>query len=275
VYGTPNSSRTCNDLNPCTTDDRCDASGRCVPAGNAPSGTGCDDLNACTGTAIRPDECDGEGLCIGGDNVLLGTPCDDDNECTDPDSCNGRGDCTGSPVREGQACEAACKAKNTCQQGACLDAGGTPLGYNPRCYFNWCDAESLCQPIFDHDAVCDCGCGTDPDCNDCSARMCESKPSARHSAAKWCDAGGKAISICPDSLKNDGKCDCGCQFADPDCSGGACCKATGAPGCNNAFVEDCVCQRQKGSDAAPSCCTQEWTAQCAQLAVQLGCAICP
>lgn len=276
TYGTPNSSRTCDDFKACTVNDRCDASGRCIPAGYAADGAPCTDLNACTGTLLSPDGCDGAGTCRPGDPVVVGTPCDDDNECTDPDSCNSRGACTGSAVREGQACETACKTKNTCQQGACLDAQSTPLGYNPQCYFNWCDAESLCQARWENDGNCDCGCSfVDPACNDCSPRMCEAKPTLRHTAAKWCDAMGKAISICPDSLKNDGKCDCGCQFQDPDCSGGRCCGPTGEAGCNNAFVQDCVCQRQLGSDAAPSCCTQAWTQQCADLAVQLGCMTCP
>jgi hypothetical protein len=276
TYGTPNTSRACNDFNPCTVNDRCDASGRCIPTGDASAGAACDDINACTGTLLNPDACDGSGNCVGGAFVLAGSACSDDNECTDPDACNARGVCTGAAVREGQACETACKTDNKCRQGVCLDAQGSQLGYRAQCYFNWCDSESVCQPRWQHDGNCDCGCDfVDPDCNDCSARMCEAKPTFRHKAAKWCDAMGKAINLCPESLKGDGKCDCGCQFEDPDCAGGSCCGPTGVAGCGDAFVEDCVCERQMGSDADPSCCGQQWTQRCANLAVQLGCMVCP
>ena len=276
TYGSPNSSQTCDDFNPCTVNDRCDASGRCLATGNAAQGTPCTDLNECTGTAVMPDVCDGTGTCQSGAPVPAGTTCNDDNECTSPDTCSSGGSCTGAAVREGQACQTACKTANTCKKGSCVNAEGLSRGYNPQCYFNWCGAESLCQARWEDDGTCDCGCGfSDTQCNPCSARMCEQKTMLDHRAAKWCDADGKAISLCPESLKNDGKCDCGCQFADPDCEGDKCCSATGEPGCGNKFIQDCVCERQGGLDAEPSCCKQEWTAACAQLAVQLGCAICP
>jgi hypothetical protein len=276
TYGKPNASSSCDDFNPCTTNESCDASGECVAAANAPAGAACDDFNGCTGTLVEPDRCDGAGLCQRGGFVLAGTACADDNECTNPDTCNGSGRCTGPAVREGEACEGDCKTANTCQGGSCLNAQGMPLGYKPQCYFNWCDSESLCEERFQRDGACDCGCDfEDPECNDCSARMCEEQRSLRHRAAKWCDAQGRSIALCPESLKNDGKCDCGCQFEDPDCGGGSCCGPTGSPGCDNDFVEACVCERQEASDADPSCCTQGWTQRCADLAVQLGCMTCP
>ena len=46
TYGTPNSSRECDDFNPCTANDRCDASGRCIPAGNTAAGTPCTNSRA-------------------------------------------------------------------------------------------------------------------------------------------------------------------------------------------------------------------------------------
>jgi hypothetical protein len=276
TYGMPNSSRTCDDFNPCTVNDRCDASGQCIPTGSAPQGMPCDDLNACTGTGAAPDVCDGKGDCMSGAPLPAGTACNDDNECTSPDTCNAGGACMGPAVRDGQACQTGCKSGNTCRKGSCLNADGVSLGYKPECYFNWCGEESLCQARWQHDGTCDCGCGfADTECNPCSARMCEAKSMLKHRAAKWCDADGRAIGICPDSLKNDGKCDCGCQFADPDCEGGSCCGPTDGPGCDNTFIEDCVCVREGRSDAVPSCCKQEWTQHCADVAVQLGCMICP
>jgi hypothetical protein len=94
-----------------------------------------------------------------------------------------------------------------------------------------------------------------------------------HKAARWCDTAGKSASNCPDSLKNDGKCDCGCQFEDPDCNGKACCSGTGTKGCNDSYIEECVCDRRPNGD--PSCCTAEWTDRCAELALNLGCMLCP
>jgi hypothetical protein len=94
-----------------------------------------------------------------------------------------------------------------------------------------------------------------------------------HQAARWCDDTGKPADNCPDELKSDGKCDCGCQFDDPDCNGGSCCSGTGDAGCDNSYVEECVCAR--GLNGDPSCCTGEWTDRCAELAVNLGCMLCP
>jgi hypothetical protein len=112
----------CNDGNPCTQFDRCqqDTSGNiycrgdnlpdntkcsagttcasaavckapiggvsvCTATGFAPTGTPCDDRNACTGTTQIPDACDGNGKCVPG--VLNDAPCDDGNECTTNDHC--------------------------------------------------------------------------------------------------------------------------------------------------------------------------------------------
>jgi hypothetical protein len=275
VYGTPSASKACDDFNPCTTNDQCDASGLCIATKSAPAGDVCTDYNPCTGTAGLRDACDGLGDCLPGAPVLAGTECDDDNECTGPDTCSGTGSCAGASVREGQACETACKTDNTCQAGTCLDEDGQALGYKPGCYFNWCDGESACQDRWRRDGACDCGCDfVDADCDACSARMCEPNAVLQHRAAKWCDGKGDAIAFCPESLKNDGKCDCGCQFADPDCGGGACCSPTDKAGCGDAFIEDCVCDRGGATDAAPECCNQAWDERCATLAVQLGCMLC-
>jgi len=274
--GEPKASQTCDDFNPCTSNDQCDASGLCIATRSSEPGTACSDFNNCTGTIVTPDTCDGQGECRPGMAVLAGTTCEDDNECTGPDVCNATGFCSGASVRNGETCESACKDGNTCQDGTCLDRNQQSLGYKPECYFHWCDSEALCRDRLQRDGSCDCGCDfEDPDCDACSARMCEANASKQHRAAQWCDSQGNAITLCPDSLKNDGKCDCGCQFVDPDCFGGGCCEASDEPGCDNAFVEACVCEREGGSETEPSCCQTAWTERCVQRAVQLGCMACP
>jgi hypothetical protein len=167
-----------------------------------------------------------------------------------------------------------CTSNTTCQAGECLPPkSDVAPAYDSRCLFSFCgDLSDLCQDRWKTDLVCHCGCGyEDPACSACSPYMCQSHTD--HKAARWCDDTGKAAANCPDSLKNDGKCDCGCQFDDPDCNGGKCCSATGQSGCDNSYVEACVCDRRPNGD--PSCCTEKWTDRCAQLAVNLGCMLCP
>jgi hypothetical protein len=273
TYGPTRMSLACDDANPCTLNDRCGDSG-CIGGMPAPTTMTCNDYNDCTGTSAMPDHCSGEGRCLEGADVAAGTNCNDDSECTAADSCDGNGACTGMAVREGERCQTKCTANTRCKAGVCQpDANAVP-DHDPRCVLNLCGEESLCRPEWEHDRVCHCGCSfNDPDCNECSAQMCLSDAPLSHSAQRWCNGNGSAIDNCPDSLKGNGRCDCGCQFVDPDCSGGACCSATGRAGCDNAFVENCVCQHPTDADA--SCCTGAWTARCATLAVGLGCMICP
>jgi hypothetical protein len=273
-FGPNRMSQPCDDANPCTLNDRCNSAGICESASNAAPGSACTDYNSCTGTSDAPDGCNGSGKCTQGGAVAGGTACDDDNECTTNDACDGAGECGGDPTREGQSCNTACSSNTTCQAGSCQPSSGSIPAYDKQCFFQWCDSESLCQSKWQNDRACDCGCPfSDPDCTDCSARMCQSDAARKHPATSWCDQNGKAIGNCPDSLKGDGKCDCGCQFVDPDCGGGSCCGATGHGGCGNSFVEACVCQHE--SNPKRSCCETEWTKDCADLAVALGCMVCP
>lgn len=80
----------CDDENPCTTGDQCQA-GACTGT-PAVDGTSCNDDNACTG----PDSCQ-SGTCVA-NPVADGTPCDDGDPCSRPDTCQA-GACSGvSPV---------------------------------------------------------------------------------------------------------------------------------------------------------------------------------
>jgi hypothetical protein len=273
TYGPTRQSLPCDDVNPCTLNDRCTDQG-CVAESDAPTTTNCTDFNACTGTSATPDHCDGAGACLPGAPGPSGTKCDDDSECTAADQCDGSGNCDGMPVREGEPCQTKCTSNTRCRAGACETVANATPEHDPRCVLNLCGEASICRPEWEHDLVCHCGCDfLDPDCNECSARMCQTDVSLKHSAQRWCDDNGKAIDNCPDSLKGNGRCDCGCQFSDPDCSGGSCCAATGHAGCDNAFVQACLCQHETNPE--PSCCTGQWTARCATLAVGLGCMVCP
>jgi hypothetical protein len=273
-YGPNTMSKECDDANECTENDRCDAMGGCNGAFTA-KGSQCSDFETCTGTDAAPDNCDGNGKCLPGGPVAAGTSCDDDNTCTDNEHCDGDGSCVGSAVREGEPCDEACAGNMRCQAGECATVNNAVPTFSPRCVLNLCETSNICRDEWKHDRVCFCGCNfEDSDCSDCSARMCQSDSDQGHRAERWCDQSGHAINNCPDSLKNDGKCDCGCQFVDPDCGGGSCCKATGKAGCDDTFIESCVCERQDLS-AAPECCTDGWTQRCADLAVNLGCTTCP
>jgi hypothetical protein len=274
TFGPNRMSQSCNDANPCSLNDRCNDEGLCISESNAAMGASCDDFNSCSGIDGMADQCDGRGRCLPGGPVAAGTVCNDDNECSSGDVCDGDGECTGTPTREGQKCNAGCSSNTTCQTGFCQPTGDEVTAFTQGCFLNWCGRASLCQTSWQHDRVCDCGCSfDDPDCTSCSARMCENDPDRGHRATSWCNQDGNAIGNCPDSLKNDGKCDCGCQFADPDCGGGSCCGPTGKAGCDNSFVQRCLCEHE--SNEQPDCCSKGWTQQCADLAVSLGCMTCP
>jgi hypothetical protein len=274
TFGPNVTSQSCDDLNACTIDDRCtdDPEQRCL-GDNAPAGAKCTDFSSCTGTAAEPDACNDDGRCESGAPLAVGTDCNDETECTASDKCDENGECHGTPDREGAACQQPCSSNTICRKGACVPyVEGTAPEYNKQCLSSFCGLGDICQDKWKTDLTCQCGCGyEDSACSACSPYMCQNH--ADHSAARWCDKAGKLADNCPDSLKDDGKCDCGCQFDDPDCNGGTCCSGTGKKGCNDSYVEECVCQRTPNGDR--SCCDTEWTDRCAQLAVNLGCMLCP
>ncbi len=53
-----------------------------------------------------------------------------------------------------------------------------------------------------------------------------------------------------------------------DGADGSCCLAQSGPGCDDQFVESCVCAD------APGCCSDTWTESCAALVEDLGCGMC-
>jgi hypothetical protein len=106
----------CNDGDPCTVDDFCEAGG-CVGAPKP-----CDDQNECTADACEG----GSGQCL--HTNILG-PCDDGVPCTVDDACGGAVEGGGEVVPDGQ-CQGqpmSCDDGNVCTSDACLNAAGKAL----------------------------------------------------------------------------------------------------------------------------------------------------
>jgi hypothetical protein len=155
---------------PCPAQDQCHEVGTCNPATGTcsnpkrPTGSACDDGNACT----APDTCQA-GACVGGAAVTCtpgpcqvlaycdpaigcyyvaapdGTACDDGNPCTQVDACTG-GTCQGSPAPDGTGCDDGnpCTQIDTCQSGQCT--GTNPLADGTACNDgNLCMAGETCQ----------------------------------------------------------------------------------------------------------------------------------
>ena len=139
----------CNDGSACSTQDVCDATGKCV--GALP--LKCDDANVCTA-----DSCDPKVGCVHMP-VTVTTPCDDGNACTDKDVCGtGTGKCAaGTPkvCNDNSVCTTdGCDPKTGCTVVPAPGAGaplcdGTVV--NGRCYKafkadkKWADAETACK----------------------------------------------------------------------------------------------------------------------------------
>jgi hypothetical protein len=108
------SSEFCDDGNPCTMNDRCEA-GVCFG-----DPVVCEPLDACHVAGV----CDpGTGLCSN-PTAPDGTPCDDASACTTSDSCQ-TGVCTGGPLE--------CNDGNNCTDDACDPAIGCTNESNDTC----------------------------------------------------------------------------------------------------------------------------------------------
>jgi len=135
VAWVPNPTVSCDDGDPCTTDDVCGVTGACE--GTARD---CDDQNACTFDECRPE--------VGCAHDAVNRACDHGDACTEDDRCDGGQCAPGTPVDcdDGDLCTAdgcdsaagcvhgpdlaACDDDNDCTLDACVDGGCThePLG---------------------------------------------------------------------------------------------------------------------------------------------------
>jgi hypothetical protein len=125
----------CQDLNPCTTDDRC-VDGVCLG-----EGSNCTDDNPCTDDFCDPqqgcvhistvacndnnpctvDQCNPDGSC-GYQTLPDGTPCDDFEPCTFAEICL-FGGCEGVAIPDGVECDDGdpCSTEERCTEGRCED----------------------------------------------------------------------------------------------------------------------------------------------------------
>jgi hypothetical protein len=100
----------CIDADPCTVNDRC-TNGMCVGQPR-----NCADNNPCT-----IDSCGPFGNCLH-QAAPTGTSCNDNNACTTNDTCAPGAFCSGTPVPDGQLCGAA--GSGCCVTGQCCQGPG-------------------------------------------------------------------------------------------------------------------------------------------------------
>jgi photosystem II stability/assembly factor-like uncharacterized protein len=186
--GAPGS--TCDDGDPCTTNDLydnncncvgtfadedndgvCDADDLCPGTDDNLIGTPCDDGDSCTtndlydnncncaGTFADEDNdgvCDADDLCPGTDDNLIGTPCDDGDSCTTNDLYDNNCNCVGTFADEDN--DGVCDADDLCP-GTDDNLIGTPCDDGDSCTTNdLYDNNCNCVGTFadeDNDGVCD------------------------------------------------------------------------------------------------------------------------
>jgi hypothetical protein len=237
----------CDDGNACTVD-------RCAPesgCGHAPAvGSDCDDLDPCT----AGESCDASGVCGGGGYIC--DPCTTDADCAgfeDGDRCNGTLRCEDGTCQLDRATIVTCdtSADPPCFETRCVPATGacerTALADASACEDgNVCTQGDACQAgvCVGGDYVCD-PCATAADCAayapanlclgsvDCIDAQCvidpdsvvRCPPSADACAVAWCDPTDGA---CKTRHAADGtRCDDGAVCTAGDvCTAGVC---TGAP----------------------------------------------
>ena len=184
----------------------CDSALGCVYT-NVAAGTACDDGDPCTTT----DTCDALGACLGSG---LPAECDDGNECTE-DSCVRAADAPmgfncQQENRDG-TCDApdACAASGVCTDGTCQAQGQTCGAGDPVC-LPGPPKECVCaEPEYVLNSESDVCVPNDDDCvsqNPCAAEATCSDPSAEP---------GDALCTCPEDLVGDGRIDgSGCTPCD-------------------------------------------------------------
>ncbi|MGB2986799.1 MAG: hypothetical protein WBE26_13080 [Phycisphaerae bacterium] len=149
----PNNTDPCDDADPCTVDDTC--SGGSCQSGDPPDCSG-------VGTECEEASCDPEGE-EGNCDIITpldeGTECGnhDDTECTDPDTCDGYGDCLDNHELQGTDCgdyltDDDCTDPDSCDGAGNCDPHHETIG-------TWCgdDSDTDCTDpdTCDGDGNCD------------------------------------------------------------------------------------------------------------------------
>ncbi len=233
--------------------------GACTSAGDpCPEETPvcCEELNDCAAECCGNDDCDDDNECTY-DLCTLDMEClnvpqvagfacgdDTDDDCTEPDSCDGEGNCLPNHLPDGTACSDGvfCTDGDSCERGACV--GGPSPCTDPENKF--CDEElGICRPGCLDNAECDDG-------NDCTGDVCNDNgdclnprlgagtPCGDHGstdcdAADTCDGAGNCLA----NLAADGTpCSDGLFCTSPDvCWNGVC--QGGASPCTSPFRPIC------------------------------------
>jgi hypothetical protein len=202
----------CDDGNPCTRADQCNAYGVCAGTAYSCAAGPCD-ANAA---------CDGKGGCTR-EAKPAGAACDDGDVCTTGDACDGVGTCSGSPTVCDAPPEARCFDKDTSRvydsAGQCNAATGA-CDYSFRdidcaaCGTNCVRATGLCA----EDPCCGVTCDEPPnECHEetgaCSGGVCtyQTLPAGRR-----CDDGDACTTA--DACDGSG----GCAGKRHDCEPGEC-----------------------------------------------------
>ncbi len=247
----------CNDGDPCTQNEKCNAQGQCT-GGDA---LGCDDGNPCT-----DDSCTPASGCVHTNNTA---PCDDGNACTAADTCSG-GSCAGGPAPncdDGKGCTDdacnpatgcihtnntapcddgnACTTADTCSGGSCAGGPAPNCDDGNGCTDDACNPATGCVHT-NNTAPCDDGnaCTT---ADACSGGSCAGGPAPNCDDGNGCtDDSCNPATGCVHT-NNTAPCDDGnaCTTADA-CSGGSCAGGP-APNCDdgNGCTDDCLQPRHR------------------------------
>ncbi len=245
----------CDDGNPCTIDDACNA-GTCAGAAK-----NCDDSDACTddscnGTGVcehtnNTAQCDDGNACTTGDVCSAGTctggsalDCNDSNPCTD-DSCDQEAGCVNTSNTATCDDGNACTTEDACRNGACTGAA-KDCNDSDSCTDDSCNTGTGTCEHSDNTAACDDGnaCTTG---DVCSAGTCTGGPAPNCDDEDICtDDSCDSASGCVNT-NNTAACDDGnaCTTADT-CSDGAC---MGGPALDCDDSNPCTddsCNRESG-----------------------------
>ena len=245
------------------------------------------DVPMCGNNVIEPGEfCDGTDL-AGRDCESLGysggtLACSGDCSAYDISGCT-VDTCGNGVIDEGELCDGPELQGQTCES---IGFAGGQLGCNPNCLsFNTdgCTEATCGNNVAEGSEVCD---GADlngqtcasqgfpdggtlscnPGCDGFNVGACNQAPACGNGVidvGEQCDGNNLNGQDCVTGGFAGGtlQCSLACQYDASLCHDGDCCTDNLYPGCESAFVQDCVC----GLD--PYCCDNFWDSLCVQQAV--------
>jgi hypothetical protein len=227
--GTP---KVCIPSDQCHLAGTCDATTGLCSNPNTPSGTACNDGNACT----QLDTCQ-SGVCTGGSAVV----CAPSDQCHAAGTCNtGTGACTNPLVPNGTACNDgnACSQVDTCQSGVCVGANPVVCMVSDQCH-----SVGTCDPTT---GACSNPARADgTTCNDSNA--CTSGETCQSGV---CQSGTVKVCVAAGPCTGVGTCDTASgQCSNPALANGTVCSD------GNACTQLDTCQSGVCTGANPVVCT--------------------